>query len=441
MTESNLPDDFSLSSYLKEEFDKKYHTVKKNGQVFPFSVEVLIKDLMEAGLSPFETFDVITTIKPHLQQGIDVKKILQLVYQVTQQKNIDPEILKVSFLQPILVEKEDSTTDVFSFKYIKDMFKSQLNNYNLSNKTFKFVVDELHRIVTSMRVSKIKEDTLIKLIPSAFRNVIGLNPFSTQYIHNTHEAITKMNNRLVVTWDILPIDEMMNTLITLFDSIYKVILLNFNYIPGYNEKSTIYQINQLISEISNNQDSVLSDKDIYLLGKSSREINSIINKSKNLKTIDKYEWKITIQSLKSLVDRLSEQGKINWIVVTDYAGNELYSKFNNKTSYRNHSLIGMALSGVDSLVNELTDRSIKQIDQEQGSSIIIERRTTFSILAHVSEGIPSIKSKIRKMADFIGRELKPILDSYKGNTSIISHELEQYVSYNFKNNFDISSES
>lgn len=422
----------NVSDKIRTLFDNEFIEITKHGKKVPFSSDIILEDLFESGISPLRAIDIIFELRPHLYRGIDTRKIIQVINQIIQQKDMKQGFLKGSYLEPIYIENEDGETQLFNFKFIRQLIEENLINYNYSSKTFKAIVDEFHRIVINMRSSTIQINVLENIIPSAISNVIGINPFISNRYEEDYHNVIKLSQIVLNTWNIIPEDEKPVLLVDLFESMFKIILIAFEYLPGHTLESTVYQVNQLVAHLSSHEDIIISPNELHLLGKLSKKISVLTNSEYDDTLLKQYEWPNSVEILVSVIEDLINTGSISWLIVADNAGNEVYSKF-IETKYTKHrSLIGMAISGVQSLMNELTDKSIKQIEQDEGSIILIERRDLFSVICLVDQPTSTIRNKLNHLAEYIQKNLSGNIKEFNGSVNEIHDSIEYYIDEHFR---------
>ncbi|MDH5401396.1 MAG: hypothetical protein OEZ01_01765 [Candidatus Heimdallarchaeota archaeon] len=421
---------YQPSHELIEKFDKVFKTVRKNGLIIPFSIDTILKDMIDLGISPLQAIDIAYSIHPFLADGIDTKKIFQLISQSAEIFVPEKEIQNIlKTVNEILLN--NNTRIPFNYTSVRLILSNYLIKFQYSNSILKELTDEMVRVSKSLRLTEIKEVTIEKLIPAVTRNILGINPFIQERClddyKNTLNIVKLINN----AWDLIPKEEKVSNLISLFNSIYRVILLSFNYLPGSNIHKTMSQVNKFVAEYSHKEHDSIQAKEIYLLGKSTKELLDILNHKDN-QTIHLHVWLEFIDILAEVVKGLMNRGAMKWIIVVDPFGNELYAKFSTKTNH-NRPLMAMALSGIQTMINELTDQSIKQIEHTEGSYLLIERRQLFSVLTMVDLSTHLVRQKLEALADYIEIELHLEIKEFRGGVKVFYTVLDKFIDEHLKN--------
>ncbi|MHA2250587.1 MAG: hypothetical protein ACXAD7_09495 [Candidatus Kariarchaeaceae archaeon] len=422
-------DNLAPSINIRALFDDQIREVTKYNELIPFSVDIILTDLIQAGISTLDALDILHKIRPYLYPAINTVKIIQLLNQAIQDQGyIEGEFLYGSFLQPILIEFPDNRNELFNFRIIKDIVKDYLVEFIYSSKTFRAAVDELHRIIKSLRTSKIKSDTIEKMLPAVMRNTIGVNPFSRTRCDEDYHIVNNLTRDFHKLWHSLPEPERPSMLRNLYEASFKVILLSFEYLPGSTFSNTVHQIQELVADLAQRTDLILSAKEVYTVGKIAKTILEIHKEPNKLQFTDEHEIIDATETVVEVVHGLMNRGVISWIVVTDAVGNELYSKFlSPDTKETAKSLIAMAISGIQSIVNELTDNAIKEIQQEEGNKIIIEKRKYFSVMALVRLSSHLVRQRIIELTDFIELNLNDHIINFKGSVNHFHNTIEPFV--------------
>ena len=52
----------NMSQILKQRFDDTFETITKNGKIHPFSVDIILQDLIDSGLQPLESLRILEEI-------------------------------------------------------------------------------------------------------------------------------------------------------------------------------------------------------------------------------------------------------------------------------------------------------------------------------------------------------------------------------------------
>jgi len=194
---------------------------------------------------------------------------------------------------------------------------------------------------------------------------------------------------------------------------------------------SLKQVNRLLVDNPDRLSEFFNETDRYHITRSLRDLSELLENYTN--DIDD-SWLTIIDYIIPMVINILEQGLIEWLILVDQSGNELYAKFTRNKNNRYKSLLGMALSGVQTLMNELTDQEVRQIDQQDGS-ILIERDDLFSLIAMVRRVTPAIKNELKKFSAFIRRDLGGKLDHFSGNIQGFDEILNRYIERNMTDLF------
>jgi vacuolar-type H+-ATPase subunit H len=275
------------------------------------------------------------------------------------------------------------------------------------------------------------------MLSSACLNIVGVNPFDVNNRNEDYLQLIKLMRQFDTTWDVLPIEEKYILVENIFNHIFKIILVSFKYLPGHVFSSTLYQITNFSTIMGQLHHPVLSDKEIFQLGKMARKIDNMrklykrSNISKLRQSINKQNWVEEFDTLNNVVQGLMDHGSVYWIILVDNIGNELISKFGSNASTKNKNLLSMAMSGVQSLVSEITETSINQIDQEK-TSILIEKRKLFSLIMLVQKPVRhKFQQVLNEIADYIEENLDKAIEQFKGKLNVFK-DLEIYLEEKMK---------
>lgn len=411
--------------------------VKKNEDEIPFSLEIILDDLISSGIPVLDAIDCVLNIKPNLRNKMDVRTISKIINKTLDDMDYGPSYhIKGTLNKQIRMKFKDSE-QVLNFKTLKEFVNSELYIYDLTSKTFRAIVEELFRIIKSLRTKVIDEKILKNMLSSSCLNIVGVNPFDVNNRNEDYLQLVKLMRQFDNTWSILPVEEKYILVENIFNHIFKIILISFKYLPGHVFSSTLYQITNFSTRMGQLQHPVLSDKEIFQLGKMARKIDNMrkLYKRSNIsqlkKSINRQNWVDELSTLDNVVQGLMNHGSVYWIILVDNMGNELISKFASNASTRNKNLLSMAMSGVQTLVSEITNTSINQIDQEK-TSILIEKRGLFSLMMLVQK---PVRHKFQQVLDEIARYVeinfeKEIMQ-FKGKLNVFK-ELEIYIEEKMK---------
>ncbi len=430
MFNSKLP-----SEVLKNDF--KEYSVLKNGEEFPFSPDTIIKDLVNTGIPICDSLDCLYLLKPHLTAKMNTNKIAKLVNQILEHMGYGPQYyIKGEYIEPTYIVFETSE-EILSYKLIKKIVRTELFSFKITSKSFRAIVDETFRITKSLRTKSIQYKILKNLVSNACLNVIGVNPFDKNCRSDDYLSLISIRSHIKKTWVALPTDERAQIIENILNHIFRIVLLSYNYLPGYIFPATLYQIRVFVNDSLQKKQHSLDDNILFVLGKSAKKIEDIrksirLGHTKKLKeSLRLKNWESELDVLNNLTDELMNKGSINWIIITDYFGNELFSLFDEGNVPRNKNLYSMAISGVQNLMGEITNNSITQIDQlgeNNKTTILIERRKHFSVIMLVQQPVRlALKKIMEDIADYTEQHLNNEIINFKGNVSIFYKILEKHV--------------
>ncbi|MHA2027853.1 MAG: hypothetical protein ACW99Q_00570, partial [Candidatus Kariarchaeaceae archaeon] len=120
-------------------------------------------------------------------------------------------------------------------------------------------------------------------------------------------------------------------------------------------------------------------------------------------------------------------------LLVDNHGNELYSKFaSSQTKRANRSLIAMAISAVQSIMNELTDNTISQIQNDEGTTIIFEMKENFKIISLVNQTSHLVRQRLQELAVYVEEEGNDEIINFSGSINNISKIVNTFVEERFQ---------
>ncbi|MHA2276620.1 MAG: hypothetical protein ACXAC2_12665, partial [Candidatus Kariarchaeaceae archaeon] len=376
-------EDGPLSLNLKKLFDDELIEVNRAGIMVPFSADIIITDLIESGISVYDALDILYETREYMKRGMDTAKLVQLLNQAIKKRGYsDSEFLFSALLNEIEIQYPNGEIKLFSYRVLKEITSAFLTSFTYSSKTYRVIVDELYRIIKSIRTSKIKLDTLDKMMPAVMRNAIGLNPYSRSRCNDDYQNLIRLNKVIMKSWDIIPEEEKGPLISNYLNSTFRIILLSYEYLPGNSIINTANQINVLVSDLTEHSDNILTDKEIFVIGKTATKLENVHAMNKLHELAKNNEIVNYVPILQNIAHGLMNKGAILWLLLVDNHGNELYSKFaSSQTKRANRSLIAMAISAVQSIMNELTDNTISQIQNDEGTTIIFEMKENFKIIS------------------------------------------------------------
>lgn len=422
------------SANLKKLFDEELVEVSRAGKMVPFSADVIITDLIESGISVYDALDILYETREFMIRGMDTFKLVQLLNQAIKSRGYsDSEFLFSALLSEIEIEYPDGKIKIFSYKVLKEITNAFLTSFVYSSKVYRLIVDELYRIIKTIRTSKIKLETIEKMMPAVMRNAIGVNPYSRNRCDDDYQLLIRLQKVIHNNWEIMPEEEKPQVLSNYLNSVFRVILLSYEYLPGNTVITTSNQINVLVSDLTEHSDNILSDKEIYLIGKSATKLESLSIKGSIPDLIKDNEILESVPILQNIADGLMNKGAIYWVLVVDNHGNELYSKFaSTQTKRANRSLIAMSISAVQSIMTELTDNTIRQIQNDEGTTIIFEMKPYFKVISLVNQTSHLVRQRLQELAMYIEEKGNDEIINFNGSINKISKIINTYVEERFQ---------
>lgn len=429
-----MTEDGKFSRNLKELFDEELVEVNRAGKLVPFSADIIITDLIVSGISAYDAIDILYETREFMTRGMDTSKLIQLLNQAIKTRGYsDSEFLFSAILSEIEIEYPDGKIKLFSYKILKQITSAFLTSFVYSSKTYRIIVDELHRIIKTFRTTKIKLETLEKMMPAVLRNAIGVNPYSRNRCDDDYQNLIRLHNVISNNWGVIPEEEKSQVLSNYLNSIFRVILLSYEYLPGNTIINTSNQINVLVSDLTEHSDDILSDKEIYVIGKSATKLESVTTKGIISDLVKDAELMEFVPILQNISHGLMNRGAILWLLVVDNHGSELYSKFSSSQTKRaNRSLIAMAISAVQSIMTELTDNTIRQIQHDEGTTIIFEMKTHFKVISLVNQTSHLVRQRLQELASYIEQEGNDEIINFNGSVSKISKIVDTFVEDRFQ---------
>ena len=124
--------DNSVTETLKQLFDKELVEVTRNKVVLPFSIDRILTDLIQAGVTSFDAINLLYVIKPYLQKGMSTNEISRIIFKGLQEAGYDEtDIFLGTFLKPISIVFSDDESRDFTYKEIKNLVKTALNSFDV----------------------------------------------------------------------------------------------------------------------------------------------------------------------------------------------------------------------------------------------------------------------------------------------------------------------
>ncbi|MCE7735847.1 MAG: hypothetical protein GPJ54_13280 [Candidatus Heimdallarchaeota archaeon] len=429
-----MTEDGKFSHNLKKLFDEELVEVNRVGKLVPFSADIIITDLIVSGISAYDAIDILYETREFMTRGMDTSKLIQLLNQAIKTRGYsDSEFLFSAILSEIEIEYPDGKIKLFSYKILKQITSAFLTSFVYSSKTYRIIVDELHRIIKTIRTTKIKLETIEKMMPAVMRNAIGVNPYSRSRCDDDYQNLIRLHNVIRNNWDVIPDEEKSQVLSNYLNSIFRVILLSYEYLPGNTIINTSNQINVLVSDLTEHSDNILTDKEIFVIGKSATKLENVTTKGTISDLVNDVELMEFVPILQNISHGLMNRGAILWLLVVDNHGSELYSKFSaSQTKRANRSLIAMAISAVQSIMTELTDNTIRQIQHDEGTTIIFEMKTHFKVISLVSQTSHLVRQRLQELALYIEEEGNEEIINFNGSVSKISKIVDAFVEDRFQ---------
>ena len=344
---------------------------------------------------------------------MELVRIANILNRIIKAKGFPSSALIRGKFNPLVIEYDDYE-EILTYKILKKIVDNELMNFQFSSNTGKSIVEELYRVLKSIKTTRFKEAQIRKIVPSVIRSVLNINPYELRStLQKLYEDFIAHTKDFETQWAFQPDEEREELVVEIFKIFAQIFLLTHNNLPGINFKSTIAQINLLISQLTTSLSDEFEDREIYMIGKAARSASDL---QKHKETIENssVNWYKTISEFMDLVSRMIHKGVIEWVVITDNYNRELYSQYKDtKNKYQN--LIGMALSGVQQIVNEVTADRIKLIEQDDGY-IYIERKELFHTFFFVKSNLTDyLKFQIAEFVDHVDEEYGENIKSFNGN--------------------------
>ncbi|MHA2502593.1 MAG: hypothetical protein ACXAE3_06980 [Candidatus Kariarchaeaceae archaeon] len=418
---SHLPS--SLSDHLRSQFDDSFKFIQKGKTRIEFSAERILTDLLESGIKIFDALDILDEAKQGFHRGIEITEVTRLLNEAIIDHGYSESHLIRGQTSPLIVEYPEYE-EFLNFKEIKDIISHELTSYSYSSKTYKIIVEELFRLLQSLRMTRFKIENIQKMIPSVTRSIIEIDPFDPGVISNLYK---KLNSQYEVLMEVSQssIEDLESyVLVDFFLNSFRFILLTYNYLPGHNVNSTISQVNSLIAGISGSR-GYLSESELYELGKTATALGAEL---KNGTRVQRPEvWMHKAHQLMDLVVRFKYQGIVKWLVIVDQYSREIYTLFSSTSRLKYQSMVGMAITGIHSLLNEVTNDSISMIEQQDGV-IVIEGRPTFRLVIFTTERLnPRLEGVLKRLAIIIEQSLGSRIEEFRGETQEIKNTLDPII--------------
>lgn len=413
----------SLSDYLKDQFDKKVEivTTGSGGHTLEFSSQVIITDLITNGVSLYDSLDILEKISDKLKRGIHTDKITKLINQTLLEFGYSKEyFINGNIMDDTLILYPNGGRQVLSYKFVKSFVIDLLSDYTVSSKTFRSIVEEYHRVLRGLNAEQIHISTVSQLKSLILKNVLNLDPWNESDTLDQYNELIKILNKYRKFREFGSKEEIHLMLNQVYHSAFKLILLNYNFLPGLTVGATTGQIEKLISELPSMENVGLTSKEIHIIGR----IGNLVDKysrSKYFKNKEEIEVELNnrLESLISIVNLLVHRGILKWLFVISEGGIELFSTKDGKTTSSVNLLVAAGMSGIEKLVEEITEFHPQLIVHEDGV-IIIEKRKGYSVVGLSKMESVLLLESIKEYCNQIDRELSSSICNFSGETTELS---------------------
>jgi archaellum component FlaG (FlaF/FlaG flagellin family) len=92
----------------------------------------------------------------------------------------------------------------------------------------------------------------------------------------------------------------------------------------------------------------------------------------------------------------------------------------------------MAISAVQSIMNELTDNTISQIQNDEGTTIIFEMKENFKIISLVNQTSHLVRQRLQELAVYVEEEGNDEIINFSGSINNISKIVNTFVEERFQ---------
>ena len=413
----------SLSDYLKDQFDKKVDivTTGSGGHTLEFSSQVIISDLITNGVSVYDSLDILEKISDKLKRGIHTDKITKLINQTLLEFGYSKEyFINGNIIDDTIIVYPNGERQILSYKFVKSFVIELLSDYEVSSKTYRSIVEEYHRVLRGLNAEQIQISTVSQLKSLIFKNILNLDPWNESDTLDQYNVLIKILNKYRKFREFGSKEEIHLMLNQVFHSAFKLILLNYSFLPGLTVGATTGQIEKLISELPSMENVGLTSKEIHFIGR----IGNLVDKysrSKYFKNKEEIEDELnnSLDSVISIVNRLVHRGILKWLFVISEGGIELFSTKDGRTTSSVNLLVAAGMSGIEKLVEEITEYHPQLIVHEDGV-IILEKRKGYSVVGLSKMESVLLLESIKEFCNQIDRELSPSINNFSGETTELS---------------------
>lgn len=422
----------SLTTFFIEHYDDSFKTVKSGnyGDIIPFSTEIIIEDMIKSGLKFYDSLKILEIIRPLLEEGMHVDKITKLINQAILKLGYsEANLLLDSQTESIQIRMQDGTKIPLTYKFLKTYASDILSTFEYSSRIFQNIIEEFHRILRTLGTSSIKIETLNRLKHLVLKNVIDIDPWSRQRTIALYQETQQYYEGYMHTWAFIPLHEKKTFLLKLFEDSLKIILMSFDYLPGSSLGITINQMDKLITSFSNSIKSKKQRIDWQLLSatiKNLNQLNRMQNSNDDLveTLIDAIESHIS--EIMDIVHGLMNRSSVSWMLVISEGGTEYYARFSKIAVPTHRRVLAPALAGIQSIIAEITEQSLTQLEYEDGI-ILVEKRELFKIVVLANEASHLLRQKIDLLAEFIDVNLATDILHFKGRVDIFYKKIDQFI--------------
>ncbi len=420
----------SLSQHLKDRFDRVFETVTtgSTGFIQDFSAQVIIRDLVVNGVSVYDSLDILERIRPNLKPRIHTDKITKLVNQTLLEMGYTQDnFLNGDLIDDTTILYPDGHKERLSYRFVKNYVNELLSEFHLSSKTFRSIVEEYHRILRGLDASEITISTVEQLRSLILKNVLNIDPWNRSDSIDQYNYLIKQKAYYMRLKGLRTREEDIQALVKLYQISLNLILLSNGYLPGLSIGSTTGLIEKLISKIHTSTSSGLSSRDIHLVGRLSNLLDRYIHfvDSDTARMGIEEELSSGLDHLLDLVKLVLDRGIISWFFVMSDGGIELFSTQDGKNTSQVGLLVAAGMSGVEKLVEEITENHPQLIKHEEGV-IILEKRRGYSVVVLAKLESPSIIQSVEKFCNLVDANLLGRLLNFNGNVSSLHGDFMSY---------------
>lgn len=408
---------------LKEDFDNVFVdiTLGDPPRTDAFSSGKIIEDIVRSGVDFDDAIEILYQIRPSLKRGISAKSIARLINQALRERGYDKfSMMSAGMIDFTKLVLPNGKRETINFRRLKAFVSGKLRGFEYTNSTFKSLVDDLHRILRSLETEEIKLETLDNLFMVTLRKITGVNPWAEDRYKHDYADMVSAFEHLNKHGLNLSEEERLELVSSFVIHAARILLLSHNFLPTTKVKSTIAQLEKLIAKMSLQSDDNIEFKPFYDIGKLG-EI--VIRKSKGIRDFEKVKRRL--QTAFDMIEEVVHEGLIQWIMVLREDGTEFFSKFSKNFNPNSpKSLFAPALAGVQTVIQELSQQDIKQI-QNIGGTILVERTKDVSVIAMVRFPTHHVKQKLMVFSERIIDECDPLIQNFRGQIDEIQHRINR----------------